>query len=70
MSDHRTFDLQSSRLLYQKFKDLVHFYTMLGVIPLTLTVVFCNTFIGPATLSEIPEGYVPKYWEYHRVLIK
>lgn len=40
---------------------------MLGVIPLGLIVVGSNTFIGPATLSETPEGYTPKYWEYYRV---
>jgi NADH dehydrogenase (ubiquinone) 1 beta subcomplex subunit 5 len=41
---------------------------MLGVIPLGLITLYANVFVGPATLSEIPEDYTPKYWEYYRVL--
>ncbi|XP_044757388.1 NADH dehydrogenase [ubiquinone] 1 beta subcomplex subunit 5, mitochondrial [Coccinella septempunctata] len=66
MSEHREFPLLPSKYTWTKFKDLVHFYVMLGVIPSTLVITYCNVFIGPATLSEIPEDYTPKYWEYHR----
>ncbi|KAB0802727.1 hypothetical protein PPYR_04913 [Photinus pyralis] len=66
MSDHRVFPYQPSRWQWNKFKDYAHFYILLGVIPLTLITVGANIFIGPATLSEIPEGYEPKHWEYHR----
>ncbi|RZC36288.1 NDUF B5 domain containing protein [Asbolus verrucosus] len=66
MSEHRTFPMQPSRWQWNKFKDWFHFYVMLGVIPLGLITVCANVFIGPATLSEIPEGYTPKYWEYYR----
>ncbi|KAJ8934416.1 hypothetical protein NQ314_013457 [Rhamnusium bicolor] len=66
MSDHRSFTLAPSRWEWNKFKDLVHFYILLGVIPCSSVILYANIFIGPATLSEIPEGYVPKYWEYYR----
>lgn len=67
MSDHRTFTLQPSRFQFNKFKDLLHYYLMLGLIPCGLGVMLTNIFIGPATLSEIPEGYTPEHWEYCRV---
>lgn len=67
MSDHKVFPLGPSRWQWNKTKDLLHFYLMLGIIPCGLGVLYANVFIGPATLQEIPEGYEPKYWEYFRV---
>lgn len=67
MSDHRTMNIQPSRFQFNKFKDYLHFYVMLGLIPCGFGILCSNIFIGPATLSEIPEGYTPKHWEYFRV---
>jgi NADH dehydrogenase (ubiquinone) 1 beta subcomplex subunit 5 len=58
-----------SRYQWQKYKDLFHFYFMLGALPLLALVFYVNVFIGPATLAEIPEGTKPNYWEYERVII-
>ncbi|KRT80252.1 hypothetical protein AMK59_6506 [Oryctes borbonicus] len=66
MSDHRVLPYRPTRFQWLKFKDLMHLYIALGVIPLGLFTLYCNTFIGPATLTEIPEDYVPKHWEYYR----
>jgi len=55
-----------SRWNYDLFKDSVHFYFMLGAIPLGLLVTFANIFKGPAALQPIPEGYVPKEHEYFK----
>ncbi|XP_012261503.2 NADH dehydrogenase [ubiquinone] 1 beta subcomplex subunit 5, mitochondrial [Athalia rosae] len=68
MSSHgpRLFPLAPSRWHWNKTKDLVHFYFMLGIIPVTLIITGAYIFVGPATLQEIPEGYVPKHWEYYR----
>ncbi|XP_057321901.1 NADH dehydrogenase [ubiquinone] 1 beta subcomplex subunit 5, mitochondrial [Microplitis mediator] len=63
---HRIFPLAPTRWHWDKTKDLLHFYVMLGVIPLSIFVFCVNIFIGPATLTEIPEGYTPKHWEYYR----
>lgn len=69
MSDHgpRMMPLVPSRFQWHKFKDLFHFYVMVGVIPVAAIVFCANVFVGPATLTEIPSGYVPNHWEYHRV---
>jgi NADH dehydrogenase (ubiquinone) 1 beta subcomplex subunit 5 len=56
-----------SRWQWHKFKDMVHYYIMVGLIPVSAAVVYANVFVGPAQLAEIPEGYVPKHWEYYRV---
>lgn len=71
MSGHgpRTFPLQPTRWQWNKFKDLLHYYALMGLIPVVAVVTYVNIFIGPATLSEIPENYVPKHWEYHSVSI-
>jgi len=64
---HQTaFEVTPSRYVWYLYKNLIHFYFMLGAIPLTGVVFFVNVFIGPPTLKEIPEGYVPKHWEYER----
>lgn len=67
MSEERRLHITPTRYAWQKFKDTVHFYLMVGLIPVGVLVFYTNVFIGPAQLSPIPEGYVPKHWEYHRV---
>lgn len=64
----RIFHITPSRFQYTKFKDDLHFYITLGVVPLGLLILYCNIFIGPATLTEIPEGYEPKNYEYYKVI--
>jgi len=54
-----------SRWQWHKYKDMLHFYVMLGVIPLGALVFAINIFIGPAKLAPIPEDYIPKHWEYY-----
>jgi len=41
---------------------------MLGMIPGLATVFLVNVFIGQPKLAPIPEGYVPKEHEYHKVI--
>nr|CAG4645178.1 EOG090X0FIE [Leptodora kindtii] len=65
MSGHPTMKIAPSRWSWNRFKDLLNFYTLLGVIPSTLVILGLNLFVGPAKLAEIPEGYVPEHWEYH-----
>lgn len=64
---HNHFVIQPTRWQWHKFKDLLHFYTFVGAIPLGLISLYANLTIGPAELAPIPEGYVPKEHEYFRV---
>ncbi|XP_014270976.1 NADH dehydrogenase [ubiquinone] 1 beta subcomplex subunit 5, mitochondrial [Halyomorpha halys] len=63
---HKVMEIRSTRFQWQKMKDLVHFYVMLGLIPVGLLIFYSNVFIGPGTLREIPEDYTPKHWEYYK----
>lgn len=54
------------RWQWHKFKDMFHYYLMVGLIPVGAIIFYTNVFIGPAQLTPIPEGYEPKHWEYHR----
>ncbi|CAB3230774.1 unnamed protein product [Arctia plantaginis] len=63
---HKTFALQPSRWQWHKFKDMFHLYAMVGLIPVGAIIFYTNVFIGPATLTPIPDGYEPHHWEYHR----
>ena len=58
--------LRPSRWVYDKFKDDLHFYFMLGAIPTGLAITLINLFYSNGQLSTIPEGYTPKEHEYHR----
>ncbi|GAB1862570.1 NADH dehydrogenase [ubiquinone] 1 beta subcomplex subunit 5, mitochondrial [Camponotus japonicus] len=70
MSEERTFAIKPSSFQWHKTKDWFHFYFLLGAIPVGITITLVNVFIGPATLQEIPEGYVPKEFEYLQHPIK
>jgi len=67
MSGHHLMGIKETRWQWTKFKDLIHYYVLVGVIPLTLLITGVNVFIGPAKLAPIPEGYRPAHWEYHQV---
>ncbi|XP_050443107.1 NADH dehydrogenase [ubiquinone] 1 beta subcomplex subunit 5, mitochondrial [Adelges cooleyi] len=66
MGGHHTMLIKETRWQWTKFKDLLHYYVLVGVIPITLVIAYTNIFIGPAKLAPIPEGYRPKHWEYHK----
>jgi len=66
MSGHHLMNIKETRWQWTKFKDLIHYYVLVGVIPLTLLVTYINVFVGPAKLAPIPEGYRPKHWEYYQ----
>ncbi|XP_077295840.1 NADH dehydrogenase (ubiquinone) SGDH subunit [Arctopsyche grandis] len=61
-----SFRITPSRWQWHKFKDMLHYYVVVGAIPATLIILYSNIFIGPAELTPIPENYTPKYWEYER----
>lgn len=66
MSEHRVMNIKPTSWQWEKTKDLLHFYFMLGAIPSLAIIFYVYVFVGPATLEPIPQGYNPKPWEYYR----
>ncbi|CAN7986350.1 unnamed protein product [Ixodes hexagonus] len=62
--------IKPSRFSWNLFKDHLHFYLLLGIIPISTFIFLVNVFVGPPQLADIPEGYEPKYWEYYNHPIK
>ena len=56
--------IRPSRWNYDKFKDELHFYFMLGAIPCGLGILLANMMGGNTELRAIPDNYTPKEWEY------
>nr|CAG4648941.1 EOG090X0FIE [Polyphemus pediculus] len=65
MSDHPVMKIAPSRWSWNRFKEMLNFYTMLGVIPSVLLITYVNLTSSPAKLIETPEDYVPQHWEYY-----
>uniref|UniRef100_A0A9N6WY99 NADH dehydrogenase [ubiquinone] 1 beta subcomplex subunit 5, mitochondrial n=1 Tax=Evadne anonyx TaxID=141404 RepID=A0A9N6WY99_9CRUS len=65
MGDHRPMKIAPSRWSWNRFKDMLNFYFMLGIIPAGTLILSANLFVGPSTLAEAPEGYTPQHWEYY-----
>jgi len=51
---------------WNQYKDDLHFYVVLGLLPIAIVVTTVNIFVGKAELIEIPDGYEPKHWEYYQ----
>ncbi|KAK3583435.1 hypothetical protein CHS0354_025557 [Potamilus streckersoni] len=62
----RTMVIVPSKYMWNHFKNDLHFFFLIGLIPLGLLILYCNIFIGNAQLADIPEGYEPKNWEYYK----
>ncbi|ESO07441.1 hypothetical protein HELRODRAFT_184136 [Helobdella robusta] len=66
MGHGRTMEVTASKFEWTKFKDQLHFYLMLGLVPIGLIIGGTNLIYGPAELKDIPDGYEPKHWEYYK----
>lgn len=58
--------IKPSEYMWKKFKDLMHLYVMVGLIPIMAVSAYVNLTQGQAQLAETPEGYEPKLWEYEK----
>lgn len=64
-SGHNAMEIEPSNFAWKKFKDLFHFYTILGLVPITVLGTIIGIRANPE-LREIPEGYEPRHWEYYK----
>lgn len=64
-SGHDTMVIEPSSYQWKKFKDACHFYFLMGTIPITVIISIISVRSNPE-LSEIPEGYEPRHWEYYK----
>lgn len=64
-SGHNNMDIIPSNFDWKDFKNMVHFYSVLSFIPVIVVTTICNIRCN-AELSEVPEGYEPRHWEYYK----
>lgn len=64
-SGHNTMEITPSNMPLKRLKDLIHFYTLLSLTPVIVITSIINIRANPE-LTEIPEGYEPRHWEYYR----
>lgn len=64
-SGHNTMEITPSNITWKRFKDTFHFYTLISIVPVIVITTIINIRANPE-LTEIPEGYEPRHWEYYR----
>lgn len=66
MGGHNRMQVIPSRFEWERWKNDIHFYLMLGFGPMALVILYANLFVGHAELADIPEDYEPMPWEYYK----
>lgn len=67
-SGHNTVPIKPSMWSFKYHKNWIHFYTLVTIVPLTVFTTILHIRANPV-LSEVPEGYEPRHWEYHKMPI-
>ncbi|XP_078725996.1 NADH dehydrogenase [ubiquinone] 1 beta subcomplex subunit 5, mitochondrial-like [Lampetra fluviatilis] len=65
-SDKRLFYIEPTKYFDNRFLNLTVFYLALTGVPAAIIITYINVFVGEAKLAEIPEGYIPENYEYHK----
>lgn len=64
-SGHNAMDITPSNFYWKYFKNMAHFYALITMVPCLVITTIINIRANPE-LTEIPEGYEPRYWEYYK----
>lgn len=64
-SGHNAMNIEPSNYTWKHMKDMFHFYTLIAAIPIAVITTIINIRANPE-LTEIPEGYEPRHWEYYK----
>lgn len=65
----RKMHIEPSGYTFLRTVNIIHLYSCIAAALYGSIIFYTNVFIGEAELREIPEGYVPKYWEYYSVSV-
>ncbi|XP_060078166.1 NADH dehydrogenase [ubiquinone] 1 beta subcomplex subunit 5, mitochondrial-like [Ylistrum balloti] len=52
--------------LDRKWRDSVHFFLLLGTLPVLMAITFANLFMAQGELTDLPEDHNPQTWEFHQ----
>lgn len=64
-SGHNAMNIEPSNYSWKYMKDMIHFYTIIAAVPIVVITTIINIRANPE-LTEIPEGYEPRHWEYYK----
>ena len=69
-SHGRTMFIRPGKFFTKKYFDILHYHIFLAALPFAAFIGYQNLFVGPATLTETPEDYEPRHWEYQKNPVK
>lgn len=64
-SGHNVMEIKPSNYEWKYLKNAAHFWFLLGAVPMSVIATIINIRANPE-LTEIPEGYEPRHWEYYK----
>lgn len=64
-SGHNNMEITPSNADWNLLKNWTHFYMMLAIIPASVLTTILGIRANPE-LSEVPDGYEPRIWEYYK----
>lgn len=64
-SGHNAMEITPSNADWKHVKNWFHFYFLISTIPIAVITTIINIRANPE-LSEVPEGYEPRHWEYYK----
>jgi NADH dehydrogenase (ubiquinone) 1 beta subcomplex subunit 5 len=64
-SGHNAMEITPSNIDMKFTTNWMHFYIIIGAVPVAVITTIINIKANPE-LSEIPEGYEPRHWEYFK----